>query len=245
MSTLSPKRIAILQSNYIPWKGYFDLVNSVDEFVLLDTVQFTKADWRNRNRIKTVHGVKWLTVPIQTKGRYLQRIEEARTVDAQWAEHHWRRLSDAYRKAPAFAEAAALLQPIYDTSPTLWLSEINEHFLRSLNRLLGISTKIRRDREFDLEQVDDKTQRLIEICKQAGASEYVSGPAAKVYLDEAAFRDQGIQVSWFSYPAYPEYKQIHPPFEHAVSVLDVIFHLGSAARDHVLPSRKTLPSDTV
>src|SRR6476660_6059569 len=106
-------RIAIVQSNYIPWKGYFDLMRSVDEFVLYDDVQYTRRDWRNRNRIKTADGVQWLTVPVQVKGKYTQPIREVRVNDREWAANHWARLRHAYARAPHFADYADLLGELY------------------------------------------------------------------------------------------------------------------------------------
>lgn len=236
------KRIAILQSNYVPWKGYFNLVDSVDEFVLLDSVQYTRGDWRNRNRIKSAQGLKWLSIPIQTSGKFPQLIEDARTSDENWPKHHWRQLWESYRRAPAFEEMAAQIEPVYASSPTRWLSEINEHFLTALNRLLGISTVITRDHKYLSDTTTGKTERLVEICQRAGAAEYVSGPAARAYLDEEMLRQRGIGVTWFEYPSYPEYGQLHPPFAHAVTVLDVLFHLGGASRKYILtPQPDSLP----
>ena len=229
-----PKRIAILQSNYIPWKGYFDLMNSVDEFVLLDSVQYTRSDWRNRNRITTPQGVRWVTIPIQKAGRSKQRIREVRTVNEHWASLHWKQVQYAYRHAPAFRESADFIGALYASSPKRWLTEINQHFLTSINHHLGITTPIRRDEEFELPESPDRTSRLIQICKQAGAAEYVSGPAARGYLDEDAFREQGINVTWFEYPPYPEYPQGAASFEHAVSVLDVLLHMGTDAPRYIL-----------
>src|SRR5215831_9373704 len=96
------KRTAIVQSSYIPWKGYFDLIRSVDEFILLDTVQFSKGSWRNRNRIKTKDGVAWLSIPVRTSGRLLQTIEDTVVSDPAWAVRHWQHIRDAYRRAPFF-----------------------------------------------------------------------------------------------------------------------------------------------
>lgn len=233
-SLRTPKRIAILQSNYVPWKGYFHMVNSVDEFVLLDSVQYTRSDWRNRNRIKTPYGIKWLSVPVLTSGRLNQSIYDARVSDETWPVRHWNQLCEAYRKAPAFPWASEQIQALYSTAPTRWMWEINDHFLRGVNRLLNIPTLISRDQNFDLGEDIDKTERVLQICLQANASEYVSGAAAKVYLDVARFQQQGIKVTWFDYPDFPVYPQLHPPFSHAVSVLDVFFHLGPTSPSHVL-----------
>jgi len=106
------KRIAAIQSSYIPWKGYFDAINVVDEFILLDEVQFTKRDWRNRNKIKTSQGIQWLTIPVAVKGRYLQRIDETRIADSGWAQRHWSTLTHTYRRAAAFDDVAPRLERV-------------------------------------------------------------------------------------------------------------------------------------
>jgi hypothetical protein len=96
------KRVAIVQSSYIPWKGYFDLIRAVDEFVLYDDVQFTKRDWRSRNRIKSAHGLLWLSVPVSVKGRFKQRICDTEISERGWGEKHWRAIRHAYARAPNF-----------------------------------------------------------------------------------------------------------------------------------------------
>src|SRR4051812_8378856 len=107
------KRVAIVQSNYVPWKGYFDLINAVDEFILYDDMQYTRRDWRNRNKIKTPQGPIWITIPLQVKGRYHQRIDEMLVSDPAWAANHWKTLAHNYAAAPCFGEVAEWLQPLY------------------------------------------------------------------------------------------------------------------------------------
>src|SRR5215217_4697059 len=107
------KTVAIVQSNYVPWKGYFDLVRSADEFVLYDDVQYTRRDWRNRNRIKTADGTQWLTVPVEVKGKYEQTIRETKVGDRGWAENHLTRLRHACGKAPFWRDYQQLLTELY------------------------------------------------------------------------------------------------------------------------------------
>lgn len=107
------KRIAILQSNYIPWKGYFDMIAAVDEFILYDDMQYTRRDWRNRNQIKTPQGVQWLTVPVRVKGKYDQTIRETEIDGIDWAGTHWKIIAQNYRRAPRFEEVAAVFEPLY------------------------------------------------------------------------------------------------------------------------------------
>src|SRR5690348_13129609 len=112
-SAASCKSLAIVQSNYIPWKGYFDLINSVDEFMLFDDMQFTRRDWRNRNRIKSAAGPLWLTIPVQVKGRYCQRIDETKAADLDWARRHWETIQHNYRRAAYFADYAPIFEELY------------------------------------------------------------------------------------------------------------------------------------
>ena len=231
-SRSAPKRIAIVQSSYIPWKGYFDLIASVDEFVLCDDVQFTRRDWRNRNRIKTSDGPKWLTVPVAVKGKYAQAIKDTLISDASWRENHWKNLYHAYSRAPYFSQYAARIEEVYQDASDEALSLINHRFLTVLCDILGIDTEI--TWSMDYEPRSGKSERLVDICGQAGASEYLSGPSARAYLDESLFEEAGIGVVWMDYDGYPEYDQLHPPFEHYVTVLDILFHTGAKARNHML-----------
>ena len=188
------KKIAILQSNYIPWKGYFDLINSVDEFIIYDDMQYTVDDWRNRNKIKTKQGVQWITIPVSKKGRLNMKISEVEIADARWTRKHWLTLSNAYAKASYFKEYAGLFEDIYQhrASTIKSLSEINFLFMTEINHILGISTKMRMSSEFKLSE--GKSERLLNICKQTGADTYLSGPAARDYLDEEIFKKQNINV---------------------------------------------------
>jgi hypothetical protein len=222
------KRVAIVQSNYIPWKGYFDLIAACDEFILLDDVQYTRRDWRNRNRIKTPTGVQWLTIPVEVKGKYHQRICDVTVSDGDWARTHWRTLTHCYAKAPFFRELAPRMEALYGEAAGLQrLTDINERFLRALCAELGIATPIRRSSEFTLPE--GASERLLSLCTQSGATAYLSGPAARDYLDTAMFSGAGVSVDWMNYDGYPEYSQQHPPFDHAVTVLDLLFNTGRDA----------------
>ncbi|HEV3153041.1 MAG TPA: WbqC family protein [Candidatus Baltobacteraceae bacterium] len=226
------KRAGIIQSNYIPWKGYFDFIDSVDEFVLFDDVQYTRRDWRNRNLVKTANGLQWLTIPIDVKGKYTQLVREARVTSGDWAPLHLRSLQHAYGRAPHFAEYDEWLTQLYAQAADLeYLSEINALFIDALCRAFRIDTPLRRSSEFAI--VDGKNERLISLCRQVGADEYLSGPAARDYLDLERWRQAGIAVFFKSYQGYPEYPQLHGAFEHGVSALDLLFHTGTRAREYL------------
>jgi WbqC-like protein family len=226
------KTVAIVQSSYVPWKGYFDLMNAVDEFILLDEVQYTRRDWRNRNRLKSPSGIRWLTIPVMVKGRYLQRIDETFVSDPSWTVKHWSSLLAWYRRAPCFERYRSLFEHLYLDMSERRLSEINRRFLETLRDLLSIATPI--TSSCDYPAGAEKTERLLSICHAAGAGRYVSGPAARAYLDEERFRAEHVEVVWMSYEDYPEYEQMYPPFDHHVSVLDLLFSVGDDAPRYML-----------
>jgi hypothetical protein len=197
----------------------------VDEFILYDDVQFTKNDWRNRNRIKTPNGLQWLSIPVgQDIGR---RIRDVELPDPRWQEKHWRTLEANYGRAAHFAEVAAVFEPLYRGVRHSHLSGLNRALIEAVCGYLGIRTKI--SNSWDYRLAEDRIDRLVELCLQAGAAEYVTGPSARNYLDEAAFAGRGIKVSWFDYTGYSEYPQLWGGFSHEVTILDLLFNCGRGA----------------
>jgi hypothetical protein len=223
---VNPKKIAILQSNYIPWKGYFDIIGAVDEFILYDEVQFTKNDWRNRNKIKTPTGVQWITIPVFQKSLQ-QKISETQVSNNNWAIKNWQTLKSNYGRAPSFKEFSHVFEQFYLTTNLTYLSEINRFLITLISDLLGIKTVISNSKDYTLE--GNATERLISLCEQTNATTYLSGPAAKNYLDESLFAQKGINVEWMDYSSYQEYNQLFPPFDHYVSIVDLIFNTGKDA----------------
>jgi hypothetical protein len=221
------KKVAIVQSNYIPWKGYFDMIAAVDEFVLYDDMQYTRRDWRNRNQIKTPHGVQWLSVPVKVKGKYHQSIRETEIDGQGWAGVHWKTLCANYRRASHFEELAAILEPLYLQNSHHYLSALNRSLIEAVCAFLGIDTKISNSWDYQLRE--GKTERLADLCAQAGGREYVSGPSAAGYIDGKVFEDRGIKLTWFDYHGYPEYPQLWGGFTHGVTVLDLLFNCGTDA----------------
>lgn len=219
------KKVAIIQSNYIPWKGYFDIIRGVDAFVLLDDVQYTRRDWRNRNLIKTKSGLKWLSIPVTVKGQYFISIKDVQAAGTEWRADHWRQITDAYSKTPHFSTLSPHFKALYLEDQETNLSLINFKFIKLINTLLNIQTPIHWSMEFEPPQ--EKSERLLHICKSLQATEYISGLAAKDYLNEVLFNENGIQVRWTDYSNYPQYNQLHPPFEHGVSILDLMFNEGT------------------
>jgi hypothetical protein len=226
------KSVAIVQSNYIPWKGYFDLIHSVDEFILYDDVQYTKRDWRNRNQIKTQQGLQWLTIPVEVKGKFSQSVRETKIASSDWAKKHWQSIATNYARAPFFKDYKDRFEALYLTTQSEYLSEVNFKFLESLKEMLGISTPLLFSSEYGFEK-DEKNQQLLKLCHKAGATRYLSGPAAAGYLDVKTFESEGVSVSVYDYSGYPEYRQSFPPFEHAVSAIDLILNEGPSASQYL------------
>ncbi len=222
------KKIAIIQSNYIPWKGYFDIINMVDEFILYDDVQYTKNDWRNRNRIKTRDGAQWITIPVH-QHTLSQKIRDTKVAGNAWRKKHWKTIIVNYSHSKHFKEYRDIFEDHYLNRNEQFLSEINYCFINLINGILDINTKI--SWSTDYQSSSSKTERLVNLCNITGASEYITGPAAREYLDEELFAGEGIRITYMDYSGYPEYHQMHPPFEHRVSILDLIFNEGLRAKD--------------
>lgn len=230
------KKVAIIQSNYIPWRGYFDMIAAVDEVIIYDDMQYTKRDWRNRNQIKTRDGLHWLTVPVLVKGRYHQKIRDTMIDGTHWAATHWRTIEVNYRAAPYFADIATWLAPVYLEEEHESLSRLNRRLLELICDYLGITTRL--TNSWDYELIDGKTERLADLCRQSGATEYVSGPSAKSYVDETVFYDMGIGLTWFDYQGFEEYPQLWGAFEPAVSIVDLLFNTGQRAPNYLRHCRR-------
>ena len=225
------KKVAILQSNYIPWKGYFDLINSVDEFYFYDDLQYTHLDWRNRNKIKTNKGLEWLSVPV---GKDINRlIYEVQIKDHKWQKNHWGKIYNNYLKAPHFKEYKEFFEEIYLNKTWTNLSDMNQYIIKRIScDILGIETKFYDSRDYDLND-KKKQERYVPFLKLVGATEYVSGPAAKNYLTNDMIEKEGMKLTWIDYSGYPEYHQLFPPFEHRVTILDLIFNEGPNAKQYM------------
>lgn len=233
------KTVAIVQSNYLPWRGYFDLMRRCQVFVLYDVVQYTRRDWRNRNIIKTRSGPHWLTVPVQNDCRDTTAIDEVKVADPRWAAKHIETLRHSYRRAAAYAEVSPWLFGLLESAADEpLLSGVNARLLREIAVRLGIQSTIvtctdllPRDTLLGL----DRAARLIALCEAAGATRYLSGPAAKAYVDEAQFEARGIDLSWMSYDGYPAYPQLWGAFAPQVSIIDLLLNTGAAAASYFPP----------
>ena len=219
------KKIAILQSNYIPWKGYFDIINKADEFIIWDNVQYVKKSWRNRNYIKTHNGLQRLTIPVKVSGKYHQKINETKIDNNFWSKKHWKSISLAYQKAPYFNIYKEKFEEIYKKLESFTLlTEANKFFILEICNFLEIKTTIHDSSEFKL--LTGRNESVIDLCLQRKADILINGPSAKNHMDENMFKSQGITIEYMEYNNYKKYTQLYNGFEHRVSILDLIFNLG-------------------
>ncbi len=227
----------MLQSNYIPWKGYFDLMGSADVFVVYDSVQYTKNDWRNRNLLNGPNGSTWLTIPVQTAGRSTQRIDEASVADGRWARKHWMTILQVLGKRPYFNDYRLEWEDWYTQAYDLrLLHDINLLFLTGLARQLSISTTIVNASEFNVlldATSSSATERVVELCSAAQATTYITGPAGLAYMELKDFQEAGIAVEVIDYGRYQPYPQSTEPFIHGVSTLDLLASVGPTASTHL------------
>lgn len=219
-------RVAVLQSNYIPWKGYFHLIKEVDFFVFYDDVQFTKNDWRNRNIIKTPQGLKWISIPV---GKSIKRLHsEVKTNDSTWQRSHYDQILAAYNLSPYFSFYKDFLFEVYCRRKWTNLSELNQYLIKHIStEFLNLKTKFLDSRDYKLN--GHKQDRLLDLLQQLDAKFYLSGPSAQAYLDQQEFKARNIELAYINYNNYPIYEQLYPPFTHSVSILDLLMMKGPGA----------------
>jgi WbqC-like protein family len=222
-SPASHRRVAVLQSNYIPWKGYFDIIRDADLFVFYDDLQFTKNDWRNRNQVKAVRGCEWISVPV---GDSIDRlICDVEITDSTWQAKHWRTLQQNYSRSPHFGRYREYFEHVYLGRRWTNLSELNHSLIRHIAKeFLGINTAFADSRDYQVS--GQKLDRLFDLVVKSGAKSYISGPSARDYMVPERFERAGIELVWKDYSGYPSYPQRFPPFEHKVSVVDLLFNVG-------------------
>ena len=216
-------KVVILQSNYIPWKGYFDLIHKADLFIYYDEVKYTKNDWRNRNRIYTKNGLQWISIPIAADA-VKKKISEVTVLDKKWQELHFKSLTMGYKSARYFSQLEPLIHTIYRDHEWEKLIDIDRFCIEKISEFLGIKTRFMDSSGLNLE--GDRIDRLLNVLKQVDATEYITGPSARNYLQgsEQFFADNQITLTYMDYH-YPEYKQMSEPFEHGVSILDLIANI--------------------
>jgi WbqC-like protein len=221
-------KAAVIQSNYIPWRGYFDIMHDADVFVFYDDVQYTVNDWRNRNRVKTVNGVVWLTIPVGDQNNH--RICDVEIRDRAWARKHWMTIEQSYHRASGFAHYRDFFRDIY-ARPWTSLSVLNQTTIKAVAARIGIRTQILDSRDFDLH--GKGSDRLLLLLQRIGATDYISGPSAKSYLDAECYARSGVQVHWKDYGSYPEYPQLHGAYTPDLSIIDLLMNCGERASEYI------------
>jgi hypothetical protein len=222
----------ILQPSYIPWRGYFYQIRCADVFVFYDDVQFDKGGWRHRNRISTLQGPHWLTIPVKHKGHLRDNLKLSDVVidwNQNWITKHWRSICQSYARSPFFLEVSSMLKPFYETHPDK-LCEFIIPLTICISEFLGLQTRFMRSSEMNIS--GGQTERLVNIVNAVGCSRYLSGPSAKSYIDASEFAASGITLEYAHYD-FPEYPQLHPPFEPQLSIIDLLFMVGPRAVDYL------------
>ena len=223
-------RVAILQSNYLPWKGYFRIIDSVDHFLFYDDVQYTKNDWRNRNKIIINGDLKWLTIPVGPSSKLL--IDEVLLPNGGWREEHLRKIVQAYRYTDNFSKVYEFISRILTDENILTLSDLNQTIIQRISiEWLKIETYFDSSKRHAL--LTTKSERVLELCKNVNATHYLSGPAAQSYLKVDDFMAEGITVEWMDYEVFGKYNQKSDTFQHSVSIIDVLFNVGFQAKLYI------------
>jgi len=220
------KLITIHQPNYLPWSGFFHKWMISDAFIILDTVQYHKNEWQNRNRIKTAQGAQWLTVPVTY--RFPQTIQEVGIAAKPWARKQIAAIEQNYAKAPYLDNYWPELKAIFE-QPWESLCDLNVAMIRALGTVLGCNAPLLLASHMD-KVSDAPTQRLIELCKQLHGTAYLSGSEGRNYLQQAVFQDAKLEL-FFQQVEAPVYPQLHGDFISHLSVLDVLFHCGDTSID--------------
>lgn len=217
-------RLAIMQPTYFPWIGYFGLMDSVDTFILLDSVQFARRSWQQRNRIKTPSGPIWLTVPVISKNLRDQLIKDTKIdYSSDFNESHLKSLELNYKKAPFFKDYWSIISNILIKKHP-FIADLNEELIFSFKNILGIKTKVILSR--DIPHSGRKAELLFNICKKIEATEYISPPGSKDYLDHSdIFLKNNFPLKYFNF-SHPEYKQLYNQFIPYLSIVDLLFNEG-------------------
>lgn len=231
-------RVGVIQSSFIPWRGYFDFIAAVDVFVFHDDIQYTKGDWRNRNKIKTPKGAEWITVPVSYKNVSQLICDTRIDYSSPWGKKHLRLWQEHYRSAPHLDNVIQILSDLDDCND-LTISQLNIRLTKRICEYLSISTPLLLSMDFALE--GSKTERLIDLLQKVGGSVYLSGPSADSYLDKDAFRRAGIGLEYKSYE-YEPYPQQWGAFDGAVTILDLIANCGRESNHYL---RSTMPNKIV
>lgn len=233
-------RVTVTQPNYLPWLGFFDLLRSVDAWIILEDVQYTSRDWRNRNRIKTPQGVKWLSIPVLKAApqRSKHRLVDAKIATVDWAENHLELLRRSYRNAEYFHDEFVFLTETLRSAAGTRLTDVTIKISREIMLHLGIKTQVIRPQLRSGPFEGTATARLVDFCSEYGATKYVTGPRGLNYMENRLFHDQQIGIEVFEYPEYAPYKQLWGSFVPQLSIADQLLNMGRSQVAQVLNESK-------
>jgi len=225
------KSILVTQSNYIPWRGYLSLIASVDELVFLDNVQYTRRDWRNRNLVRSAaksKESKWLTIPLENGGSRQSTIQETRiSASSNWTSEHTNRIRAFYQASEYYDDLSPILEVIESSKSEAYLSKVNRHIIECICDVLGLQVSIRTSVfAEDLSEIDP-SQRILNILLETKADLYLTGPAAKSYLDEELFKEKNIAICYADYSRLPYMEDLISDRGMEFSILDAIARHGT------------------
>lgn len=221
------KKIVITQSNYIPWRGYFDLISCCDEFIFYDEVQYTRRDWRNRNQILLNDKAYWLTIPLINKGNYNEIISNMRTSDDEWIVEHLKKIKSYYLHVDNFKEKYDLIEHLYkNIKGGEYLSDINKQLIIQICKHLKVEAIFIDSNSIKKQNQDDSSERLLNICLARNANTYITGSNAKSYLRTEIFKKNNIEILWFDYGSSKQYPQKSKSFIPNLSIIDCIMNCG-------------------
>ncbi|MEK7540641.1 MAG: WbqC family protein [Patescibacteria group bacterium] len=229
----------ILQPTYLPWLGYFEMIDSSDVFVVFDHVQFERKSWQNRNRIKTANGETYLTVPVE-KASQKTRISEIKISYSQGnhLENHWKTIMLSYKKSPHFEKHKILFEKIYSKKYVL-LKDLNTDLIKLVCDILGIKTKIIFSSKLNLKDENmEKTEKVINLCKNQGITCLYDAKGAEEILDKSLFQKEGIIIKFQDYK-HPEYSQLWGEFVPYLSAVDLVFNEGDKSLSIIKSGVKT------
>jgi hypothetical protein len=228
-------KLVVMQPTYLPWIGYFDLIDQSDVFVLYDSVQFEKQSWQQRNRIKSSAGAQWITVPVlQSLGQLIQDVQINNT--DRWRHRHWMALLSSYRRAAAWADEHQAFEAVYQRE---WsqLADLNIEIITAISRRLGFETRFVRSSSLP-PLTGAKTEPLLALCRHFGADTYLSPAGARAYLDdEAPFRAAGVRLEFHNFE-HPTWSQLFGDFVPHLSVVDLMMNRGTEAAAIIRAGRR-------
>ncbi len=227
--------VSIHQPCYLPWLGYFDKIARSDIHVVLDTVQFEKNSFTNRNKIKTSQGWCWLTVPVMTKGKYGRLSLTTLHIDntQNWQSKHFKSIIMNYKNAPFFDRYIESLKSFYEEKHWTFLGKLNIEMLKYFLSILGINTKI--VMASSIKPDGKKSDLILNICRNFGATEYISGELGRNYLNEESFTDAGINVFYQEYH-HPVYHQLFEEFQPYMAIIDLLMNCGDESKNILMGS---------